>query len=409
MTITQDTSAGQDIFAPELLEDPYPWYEKMRGLEDAYLVPLNQPEYRVPILSRYADVQLALRDPRFGRAGFQKAAIAALGEGPLANSYSQWMLFRDPPDHTRLRGLVNKAFTPRAVEAMRQQISGIVADLLARQSGSTSVDLISEVAYPLPVLVICELLGVPSQDRDRFGEWSNALGRNFDNLGILDPDLKRRGDEAATGLSEYFRGLVRSRRGSRPIDDILNGLIAAEEQGDRLSEEELLATCVLLFFAGHETTVNLIGNGMLALLRNPAEASRLRADPGLLPNAVEELLRYDSPVQRTGRTVLQEVEVGSWKLQPGWRVNLLIGAANRDPAQFSDPDRLDVTRSNAAQHLSFAAGIHYCVGAPLARLEAQLAIGALLREAPDLRLAGEPVWRSTFVLRGMSSLPVAIA
>ena len=409
MTTTPEVSAGQDLFAPALLEDPYPWYTQLRATEGAYFLPPNQPDVRVPVLSRYADVQLVLRDPRFGRAGFQKGAIMALGDGPLATSYSLWMLFRDPPDHTRLRGLVNKAFTPRAVEAMRKTIDSIVADLLAKQHGEVSFDLISQFAYPLPVMVICELLGVPAQDRNRFGEWSSALGRNFDNLGIADQDLKRRGNEAAEGLTEYFRELVKSRRG-KPADDILQGLISAEEQGQRLSEDELLATCVLIFFAGHETTVNLIGNGSLALLRNPAEAERLRKNPSLLPNAVEELLRFDSPVQRTGRTVLTDVEVGGRLLHQGERVNVMVGAANRDPAQFSDPDRLDVARSNAAQHLSFAAGIHYCVGAPLARLEAQLAIGALLRAAPNLRLATDkPEWRATFVLRGMSSLPVAIS
>jgi pimeloyl-[acyl-carrier protein] synthase len=200
---------------------------------------------------------------------------------------------------------------------------------------------------------------------------------------------------------------VQTRR-NKSSDDLLSGLIAAEEQGDRLSEDELLSTCVLLFFAGHETTVNLIGNGTLALLRNPEQFERLRSNPSLLPNAIEEFLRYDSPVQRTGRTVLEDVEVGGWQLHPGQRVNLLVGAANRDPLQFPDPDRLDVARPNASQHLSFASGIHYCVGAPLARLEAQLAIGALLQRVPSLRLATDtPSWRRTFVLRGLVSLPVA--
>jgi len=409
MTTTQDVGAGENFYAPALLEDPYPWYAQLRAKDNAFLVPPNQPDIRVPLLSRYADVQFVLRDPRFGRSGFQKSALMALGEGSLANAYSLWMLFRDPPDHTRLRGLVNKAFTPRAVEALRQKVEAIVADLLSRQRDKASFDLISQFAYPLPVLVICELLGVPAEDRNRFGAWSAAIGQNFDNLGVADEDLKRRGNEAASGLTEYFRGLVKSRRG-RPADDILQGLISAEEQGERLSEDELLATCVLIFFAGHETTVNLIGNGSLALLRNPGEAERLRQSPSLLPGAVEELLRFDSPVQRTGRTVLEDVEVGCWALRQGDRVQVLVGGANRDPSQFRDPDRLDVTRSNAAQHLSFAAGIHYCVGAPLARLEAQLAIGALLRAAPGLRLATDrPEWRKTFVLRGLAALPVAVS
>jgi len=397
-----------DFFAPQLLADPYPWYAELRERGIAYFSPPNQPEVRIPIVSRYADVQLALRDPRFGRAGFRKGAESALGDGPLSRAFNLWMLFRDPPDHTRLRGLVNKAFTPRAVEALKTHIEGIVNDLLDKQKGRPTFDLMADFAYPLPVLVICELLGVPPEDRGRFGAWSAAIGQSLDNLGLSDPDLIRRGNEAATGLIEYFRELIKKRRGAE-VDDILNGLVAAEERGDRLTEDELLATCVLIFFAGHETTVNLIGNGTLALLRNPSELERLRAMPELLPNAVEELLRYDSPVQRTARTIMADVEIGGMAFPEGWRINILVGAANRDPAQFKDPDRLDISRANAAQHQSFAAGIHYCVGAPLARLEAQLALGALLRRAPNLRLATDnPAWRATFVLRGLSSLPVAV-
>jgi len=318
------------------------------------------------------------------------------------------MLFRDPPDHTRLRGLVNKAFTPRAVEALRSHIDAIVASLLEKQQGKPSFDMVTEFAYPLPVLVICELLGVSEEDRGKFGAWSAAVAQSLDNLGLSDPDVIRRGNEAATGLTEYFRDLIKKRRGAY-VDDILGGLLAAEEQGDRLTEDELLATCILIFFAGHETTVNLIGNGTLALLRHPGELERLRARPELLPGAVEELLRFDSPVQRSGRSILADVEIDGVVFPAGWRLNMLIGAANRDPAQFPDPDRLDITRPNAAQHLSFAAGIHYCIGAPLARLEAQLALGALLRFAPHLRLATDkPAWRSTFVLRGLASLPVVL-
>ncbi|HEY3062187.1 MAG TPA: cytochrome P450 [Chloroflexota bacterium] len=405
---TTPNQTGVNFYAPELLADPYPWYAELRATGIAYFSPPTQPDVRVPILSRYADVQQVLRDPRFGRAGFSKGALTALGDGPLSRAFGQWMLFRDPPDHTRLRGLVNRAFTPRAVEALRTHIDAIVQGLLDKHRGKPYFDLVSGFAYPLPVLVICELLGVPPEDRGRFSVWSAAIGQGLDNLGMGDPEVVRRGNEAAAGLTEYFRGLIHARRGAA-VDDILHGLVAAEEQGERLSEDELLATCVLIFFAGHETTVNLIGNGTLALLRHADELARLRSNPALLPGAVEELLRYDSPVQRSGRAVLADVELNGIVLHQGERVNVLIGAANRDPAQFNDPDRLDITRSNAVQHLSFAAGIHYCVGAPLARLEAQLALGALLRFAPELRLATDnPAWRATFVLRGLSALPVAV-
>jgi cytochrome P450 len=361
------------------------------------------------MMSRYADVQAVLRDPRFGRAGFRQAVTSAIGDGPLAESYSLWFLFQDPPDHTRLRGLVSKAFTPRAVENMRQKIEDVVEQLLDQQRGKATFDLMGSVAYQVPVLVICELLGVPEADRGRFSEWSAALAKGLDILSVPDPDSVRRGNEAAAGLTAYFRQLIATRR-TQPGDDLLTALIAAEEAGDRLTEDELLATCVLLFFAGHETTVNLIGNGILALLRWPDQLDRLRKEPALMGGAVEEMLRYDSPVQRTGRVALEDLELNGRFFQAGWRVNMLVGAANRDAAQFPDPDRLDVTRANASQHLSFATGIHYCVGAPLARLEAQLAIAALLRRYSDLRLAGErPAYRPTFVLRGLSRLEVAVA
>jgi cytochrome P450 len=410
MTLTQPTqpvAPPLNILAPELLEDPYPWYVEMRQAGLVYYTLPQLPQVRSAMLSRHADVQAVLRDPRFTREAFREAAKRALGEGALAQSYGLWFLFMDPPDHTRLRGLVSKAFTPRTVERLRPRIEAVVDDLLDRQADKASFDLVSEFAYQVPVLVICDLLGVPTEDRARFGDWSAALARGLDNLTFADCEFVMHGNAAASGLTDYFRGLVTVRR-RQPGNDLLSALIAADEAGDRLTEDELLATCVLLFFAGHETTVNLIGNGTLALLRHPAQLELLRDNPSLIANAVEELLRYDSPVQRTSRVASEDLMVNGYQFSKGERVNMLVGAANRDPAQFVDPDRLDITRPNAAQHLSFAAGIHYCVGAPLARLEAQLAILGLLRRAPNLRLVDErPKYRPTFVLRGLRSLRVA--
>jgi cytochrome P450 len=396
-----------NVFAPELLADPYPWYAEMRelGVFD-YVLP-RVPKGRAVLMSRWADVQAVLRDPRFGRAGFRSAVLNTIGDGPLTDAYAQWFLFRDPPDHTRLRGLVSKAFTPRAVENMRQSIEAVVEELLDGVRGERSFDLMARFAYQVPVLVICDLLGVPPRDRQRFSTWSAALAAGLDMLTVPDPERLRLGNEAAAGLTEYFRGLAEERR-SAPGDDLLTGMIQAEEAGDRLTTDELLATCTLLFFAGHETTVNLIGNGTLALLRHRDQLERLAASPELAAGAVEELLRYDSPVQRSGRLALEDFELNGRVYRAGWRVNLLIGAANRDPRQFVDPDRLDITRANAAAHLSFAAGIHYCVGAPLARLEAQLALTGLLRRYPNLRLVTtQPAYRPTFVLRGLGALEVA--
>ncbi len=410
MTLAHDARPPErelNVFSPELIQDPYPWYAEMRelGVFD-YVLPQG-PGTRAVMMSRWADVQAVLRDPRFGRSGFRKNVLNTLGEGPLADSYSQWFLFQDPPDHTRLRGLVSKAFTPRAVDNMRQAIEAVVEQLLDGVRGERSFDLMARFAYQVPVLVICDLLGVPPGDRGRFSAWSAAIAIGLDILSIPDPERLRRGNEAAAGLTEYFRGLVDARR-TAPGDDLLSGMIQAEEAGDRLSTDELLATCVLLFFAGHETTVNLIGNGTLALLRHRDQLERLAASPSLGVSAVEELLRYDSPVQRTGRLALQDLELNGRFFKAGWRVNLLIGAANRDPRQYADADALDITRANAASHLSFASGIHYCVGAPLARLEAQLALIGLLRRYPDLQLVSDPpVYRPTFVLRGLIALEVA--
>jgi len=394
-----------DLFAPGLIDDPYPCYADM--LEAGY------GEYTPPgrditlrVLARHADVQAVLRDPRFGRATFREALQNGLGDGPLAQVYRDWFLFQDPPDHTRLRALVNQPFTPRAVESMRARIGDLVEGLLDGVDPH-GLDLIREFAYQVPVLVICELLGVPESDRGRFGAWSAAVAVGLDNVTNPDGEGLARADEGAEGLTDYFRSLVRERR-RNPGADLLSGLIHAEEAGDRLSEDELLANCVLLFFAGHETTVNLIGNGVLALDRHPDQLARLRADPSLIVSAVEELLRFDSPVQRTGRDAREDAQVNGRHFPAGERVIVLIGAANHDPRQFREPGSLDITRPNANQHLSFAAGMHYCVGAPLARLEAQIAINALVRRATNLRvLTDTPRWRRTFVLRGLAELPIA--
>jgi cytochrome P450 len=412
MTLTQgleDAERELNVFAPELIVDPYPWYAQLREERIVNYILPGLPNMHGVMLTRHADVQAVLRDARFGRGGFRQSTAKVLGEGALGDSYSLWFLFLDPPDHSRLRRLVSKAFTPRAVNNLRQKIDDVVEQLLDQHAGKSSFDLMSGFAYQVPVLVICELLGVPQADRGRFSTWSAALATGLDILSVPDPESIRRGNEAAAGLTAYFKELVGVRR-TLPGDDLLTAMIAAEEAGDRLTEDELVATCVLLFFAGHETTVNLIGNGMLALMSHPSQMERLRAEPMLMPGAIEELLRYDSPVQRTGRIVLEDVEVNGRVYRQGQRVNMLIGAANRDPEQFSDPDVLDVARTNASQHLSFAAGIHYCVGAPLARLEAQLAIAALLRRYEDVRLTGErPSWRPTFVLRGLRALEVVTA
>jgi unspecific monooxygenase len=310
----------------------------------------------------------------------------------------------DPPDHTRLRRLVSKAFTARLIERLRPRIEQVVQELLADASGE--VDLIRALAYPLPVILISELLGVPAQDRDRFKGWSDALARGLDPDFLLPAaDIAER-DQARLEFAAYFQELSALRR-SDPRDDLLSALVAVSDGGDALTEQELLATCILLLVAGHETTVNLIGNGALALLRHPDQLAWLRTHPEAVPAAIEELLRYDPPVQLTLRTALQDTELAGATIKRGELVLLLTGAANRDPTVFEDPDRLDLQRA-ASGHLSFGLGIHFCLGAPLARLEGEIALAALLRR--DITLAGgDLAYRDNLVLRGLARLPVIVS
>ena len=390
-----------DPLSPAFHADPYPAYRRLRETDPVWLSPLG-----LWILTGYDDCVTSLRDPRFGRDGFEAILSAQYGEESESGRLPRSMLFRDPPDHTRLRSLVNRAFTPRVIEGMRDQIQGVVHRLLDRVQGRGQMDVIADLAYPLPVTVICDMLGVPVADHEQIRAWSSDTIRSLDAIGIpSDPCIVERGRAGRRGIAEYFRGLLPERR-RHPRADLLSSLIAAEEQGDRLTEGELLATCVLLFIAGHETTVNLIGNGLLALLQHPDQLERLRREPGLIGSAVEELLRFDSPVQRTARITNAEVELGGKTIPKGAFVVTAIGAANRDPAHFPDPDRLDIARADN-RHIAFGFGIHFCLGAPLARVEGQLALAALLDRMPRLRLTGpERQWRESSTLRGLKALPV---
>jgi unspecific monooxygenase len=313
----------------------------------------------------------------------------------------------DPPDHTRLRGLVNKAFTPRVVESLRPRIVEIVDDLMGALAGRTEFDVIEDLAYPLPVQVICEMLGVPAEDHVKFREWSREAARSLDPDFVLPPEVQERRQKAFDEFSAYFAELVAKRRAD-PRNDLLSGLIAAEEQGQKLTENELVATGLLLLIAGHETTVNLIANGMLALLRHPGQMDRLRQEPQIVQSAVEELLRFDPPVQLTARVALEDIDIGGDVLKKGQMAVLLLASANRDPDQFADPEVLDLTRADN-RHLSFGMGIHFCLGAPLARIEGQIAIGALARRLVNPRLAQDVQrYKENLVLRGLEALPVAV-
>lgn len=389
-----------DPMDPAFVADPYPTYHRLRAEDPVHLSALG-----FWILTRYDDVVAVLRDPRFAKEAIPAFVAARFGASVPAMGVS--MLDRDPPDHTRLRSLVSAAFTPRVVEGLRPRIQQLVDGLLERVEGAGSMDLIEEFAYPLPVNVICEMLGVPVEDHEQFKDWGLDIARGLDAILLpRDSEVLRRAIAARHALADYFHRLIAARRAA-PRGDLLSALIAAEEAGDKLSEEELLATSILLLVAGHETTVNLIGNGTLALLRHPDQLRRLRADPALIGSAVEELLRYDGPVQRTARIPSADVVIGGRTIAKGDMVMPFIGAADRDPTHFVDPDRLDITRADN-RHIAFGWGIHFCLGAPLARLEGQIAINTLVRRLPKLALAtAQPEYRQSLTLRGLKTLPVS--
>lgn len=392
-----------DPFEGSVRVDPYPHYRELREQNPVHWSPVLESW----VLARNADVGRAIREPTLRmRPPEEVLAERELPPDDPLVRLGDTLLMKDPPDHTRLRRLVHKAFTPRTVEGLRPVIRRLVDDLLDPLEPGVEVDLIEGLAHPLPVSVICEMLDIPPGDRPTFKELSRDLAGVVDIP--LSPEIVERGRAAAGQLLEYFAGLVEERRRD-PGDDLLSGLVLAEDDGDALTHSELLAMSVQLLFAGHETTQNLIGNGVLALLRNRAQWERLREDPGLVEVAVEELLRYDSPAQLAGRWTTEEVGLAGRRIPAGQRVTMLLGAANRDPEAFTDPDRLDVAR-DAGRHLSFGGGIHFCLGAHLARVEGRVVFDALVERVPTLELAAEEMqWRETLALRGLQSLPVAFS
>jgi cytochrome P450 len=394
-----------DVRDPAFLADPYPVFSRMRQVAAVWQAPMNRW-----FLTGYKDTDVLLRDKRFGRgyddpdALMRRFGPTALDE-PAVVELSHMMLMRDPPDHTRLRGLVSKAFTARRIEALRGQIQELTDRLLDKVMSERRMDAIADLAFPLPVLVICELLGIPQADRDNFVTRSSSGGA------LLNPTPPTRAELDAANAGSlrsalYFDALFEQRR-KAPQDDLISQLVEAEEAGNRLSTAELRANVNLLFAAGHETTVNLIGNGILALLRHPEQWAMLRDDLSLIPNAIEEILRYESPVQAVTRIVNEPLELGGAALPANDIVVSLVGAANRDPAVFEASGRFDITRKDL-KPLSFGGGIHFCLGAQLARIEAAVVFASLVRRIPSLRLTQPvlPNWRASFTLRGLTELNV---
>ncbi|MCU7824266.1 cytochrome P450 [Kitasatospora sp. DSM 101779] len=401
-------TGGFDPWSAAFVAHPYDAYAELRAKAPVTRYePSNQW-----LVARYADVSALLRDRRLGRTYTHRYTHAEFGRPepdpahePFHTLNDNGLLDLEAPDHTRIRRLVSKAFTPRRVESLRPTVARLADDLVTGLLADGGGDLIAEVAEPLPVAVIAEMLGVPESDRHLLRPWSADITGMFE----LNPgeETARRAVRASTEFSDYLRALIRRRR-TDPGEDLISALALVADEGEVLSEQEVVSTCVLLLNAGHEATVNTTGNGWWALFRNPGELARLRASVDeLLPTAVEELMRWDTPLQMFERWVLEDIEVGGVRIPRGSEVALLFGSANRDPERFADPDRLDLGRIDNP-HITFGAGIHFCLGAPLARLELNESFGALLRRAPGLRLVREPAWRAGYVIRGLEELLVEV-
>ncbi|NMG07495.1 cytochrome P450 [Brasilonema sp. UFV-L1] len=394
-------------FDKEFHVNPYPTYYRLRSEDPVH-------RYFVGgdwVLGRYADVKAVLRSGRVRTHDqpelIQQKNLYLQGKGKnlnvLAYTSNKLLFYMNPPDHSRLRSLVVKAFSPTVVERMRPRIQEIVNDLLGPIHNKGTMDIIADLAGPLPVTVISKMLGIPNEAQDQLHQWSNVFSRILDSLVSLEEYEVI--NKVIEDFQEYLRNLVAERE-KDPQQDLISDLIAAREQGERLSQEELLATCILLFMTGEETTVNTIGNGMLALLSHPEQMETLKREPTMIQNAVEEILRYDSPVQMTNRIAIDNIEIGNQTIKTGEKIILCLGSANRDPAQFPDPDQFNINRCQD-NHLAFGDGIHSCLGSALARAQAQIAINTLVQQFPDLKLVPDKLeWRKNIALRGLKTLPV---
>ncbi len=392
-----------DLADPDVVADPYPAFARARAV-----APVQWHEsLQLWLAFAHAEANAVLRDRRLGRIWRDRTPAERFEAFNLIHRNA--ILEMEPPDHTRLRRLISTAFARGHVERLRPWVQhladSLVDGLVERSDGSTPVDVLSGMAELLPVAVIAELLGVPAGDRPLLRPWSNAIVKMYEygRTTQVEDDAER----AAAEFVGYLRSLAAERRRA-PGEDLLSHLVVVRDSdGDRLTEDELVTTCILLLNAGHEATVNVSGNGLLALLEHPAELARLRADPALLPTAIEELMRYDSPLQLFERTATEDVEIGGITVEQGQKIAALLGSANHDPAVFTDPEALDVGRTDNP-HVSFGAGVHFCIGAPLARVELQASFGALLDRTSSLELGGEPVRRPEFVIRGLAELPVVL-
>ena len=396
------------VFNDKILQDPYPTYARLHQEGPLHHLEVGG-KWSVWSIFSHAECSKIAKDPRLSAKRAKQMLLALplsrqAEFSELARMFGLWMIFMDPPEHTRLRKLLNKGFSPAVVEGLRPQVEATVDQMLKSLQHGSEVELLREFANPLPVRIILEMLGIPQELRDTFVNWSRAIAafRGNPNPTV---EQARGAQDALIALTEFFRKTVAERRRNKG-NDLISLLIDIEEEGEVLTEEELYAQCIALLFAGHETTRNLIGNGMYTLLQHPRETAELREKPQMIRSAVEELLRYESPVQFTARVLKEDIEVCGRPIRKRWTVLCMLGAANRDPAQFKEPNELNLERLNN-QHLAFSAGLHFCIGAQLARLEGQVAILKLVQRFPEMKLAGpRPEWAPTFGFRGLKNLPV---
>ena len=401
-------SGKKVVFSDEILQDPYPTYARLHEEGPLHYLDVGS-KWAVWSIVSHAECASIAKDPRLSAKRAQQMLLplplsrqAEFTE--LARMLALWLIFMDAPEHTRLRKLLNRGFSSAAIEGLRPQVEAIVDRMLKQLQPGSEVELLREFANPMPVRIISEMLGVPQEMHDTFVNWSRAIAV-FRGTPDRTVEQARAAQDALIELTDFFRKTVAERRRNKG-NDLISLLIDIEEEGEVLTEEELYAQCIALLFAGHETTRNLIGNGMYTLLQHPREATELREKPEMIRSAVEELLRWESPVQFTARVLKEDIEVCGRPIRKGWTVLCMLGAANRDPKQFKDPNQLNLKRLNN-QHLAFSAGLHFCIGAQLARLEGQIAILNLVQRFPDMKLAGpRPEWASTFGFRGLKSLSV---
>jgi len=390
-----------DAFAPEHRPDPYSRYALVREA-----TPYLDSGFGVEFVTRHAECTRILSETLWSHRDEADLFHPEAAKADLPTSF----LWMDPPDHTRLRRLVSRAFTPKSVTDLRPRVTALVTELLDAALAQGTVEAIEAVAYPLPLIVICELLGV--EDTELVHRVGPHLARGFDPDLVLSAEERTARDQASRDILGHFRELIAERR-VRPKDDLVSGLTQVYDGGDVLTEEEMLATCVTMLIAGHETTVNMVGNGLLAFQRHPAQLALVRDHPELAGPTVDEVLRYDSPVHMTTRTATQDLVVGDRTFAEGHNVCILVGSANRDPRAFDDPDAFDVTRyargTATPRHLGFALGIHYCMGAALARLEGEILFAELARRVQRMELAGDPVYRPNLLIRGLRELPLSLA